>query len=105
MLPETLLPDIPAIFAYKKEGKSHLCEILGHAIPHTAANQEPFPPDSDASQPAAIYGRSARIRAPSCPQMPQNIGNGQIVNAQNPEQGIGISPATYTTILSVRRIV
>lgn len=33
------------------------------------------------------------------------IGDGQIVNAQNPEQGIGISPATYTTILSVRRIV
>ena len=33
------------------------------------------------------------------------IGNGQIVNAQNPEQRIGISPATYTTILSVRRIV
>lgn len=33
------------------------------------------------------------------------IGNGQIVNAQNPEQGIGVSPATYTTILSVRRIV
>ena len=33
------------------------------------------------------------------------IGNGQIVNAHNPEQGIGISPATYTTILSVRRIV
>ena len=33
------------------------------------------------------------------------IGNGQIVNAQNPEQGIGISPATYTTLLSVRRIV
>lgn len=33
------------------------------------------------------------------------IGNGKIVNAQNPEQGIGISPATYTTILSVRRIV
>ena len=33
------------------------------------------------------------------------IGNGQIVNAKNPEQGIGISPATYTTILSVRRIV
>ena len=33
------------------------------------------------------------------------IGNGQIINAQNPEQGIGISPATYTTILSVRRIV
>ena len=33
------------------------------------------------------------------------IGNGQVVNAQNPEQGIGISPATYTTILSVRRIV
>ena len=34
-----------------------------------------------------------------------NVGNGQIVNAQNPDQGIGISPATYTTILSVRRIV
>ena len=33
------------------------------------------------------------------------IGNGQIVNAQNPEQGIGISPATYTTILSGRRSV
>lgn len=33
------------------------------------------------------------------------IGNDQIVNAQNPEQGIGISPAAYTTILSVRRIV
>ena len=33
------------------------------------------------------------------------IGNGQIVNAMNPAQGIGISPAEYTTILSVRRIV
>ena len=33
------------------------------------------------------------------------IGNGQIVNAQNPEQGIGISPATYTTILSVKNRV
>lgn len=33
------------------------------------------------------------------------VGNGQIVNAQNPDQGIGISPATYTTILSVIRIV
>ena len=33
------------------------------------------------------------------------VGNGQIVNEQNPDQGIGISPATYTTILSVRRIV
>lgn len=32
------------------------------------------------------------------------IGGGQIVNAQNPAQGIGISPATYTTILSVRRV-
>lgn len=29
------------------------------------------------------------------------IGNGQIVNAQNPEQGIGISPATYTDRKSV----
>ena len=33
------------------------------------------------------------------------IGNGQIVNAMNPAQGIGISPATYTTILSVRRVL
>lgn len=32
------------------------------------------------------------------------IGDGQIVNAQNPAQGIGISPAGYTTILSVRRV-
>ncbi|MCI8639535.1 MAG: C40 family peptidase [Coprococcus sp.] len=32
------------------------------------------------------------------------IGGGQIVNAQNPAQGIGISPAGYTTILSVRRV-
>ena len=33
------------------------------------------------------------------------IGDGQIVNAQSPSQGIGISPATYTTILSVRRVL
>lgn len=33
------------------------------------------------------------------------IGNGQIVNAMNPAQGIGISPATYTTILAVRRVL
>ncbi len=33
------------------------------------------------------------------------IGDGQIVNAMNPAQGIGISPAAYTTILSVRRVV
>ena len=33
------------------------------------------------------------------------IGDGQIVNAMNPAQGIGISPATYTTILSVRRVI
>lgn len=33
------------------------------------------------------------------------IGDGQIVNAQSPSQGIGISPATYTNILSVRRVL
>lgn len=33
------------------------------------------------------------------------IGNGQIVNAQSPSQGIGISPATYTSILAVRRVL
>jgi len=33
------------------------------------------------------------------------IGDGQIVNAMNPSQGIGISPATYTTILAVRRVL
>lgn len=33
------------------------------------------------------------------------IGNGQIVNAMNPAQGIGISPATYTNILAVRRVL
>lgn len=33
------------------------------------------------------------------------IGDGQIVNAMNPAQGIGISPATYTTILTVRRVL
>jgi len=33
------------------------------------------------------------------------IGDGQIVNAQNPSQGIGISPATYTNILAVRRVL
>lgn len=32
------------------------------------------------------------------------VGNGQIVNAQDPAHGIGISPATYTSILTVRRI-
>lgn len=32
-------------------------------------------------------------------------GNGEIVNARNPAQGIGMSPATYTTILSVRRVL
>lgn len=33
------------------------------------------------------------------------VGNGQIVNAQSPQYGIGISPATYTTIVAVRRIL
>lgn len=33
------------------------------------------------------------------------IGDGQIVNAQSPSQGIGISPATYTNILAVRRVL
>lgn len=32
-------------------------------------------------------------------------GDGQIVNAMNPAQGIGISPATYTNIITVRRIL
>lgn len=32
------------------------------------------------------------------------IGNGQIVNAQDPAHGIGISPVAYTSILTVRRI-
>ena len=31
-------------------------------------------------------------------------GNGKIVNAQDPAHGIGISPATYTSIVTVRRI-
>lgn len=33
------------------------------------------------------------------------IGDGQIVNAMNPADGIGISPAAYTTILAVRRVL
>lgn len=33
------------------------------------------------------------------------IGDGQIVNAQSPSQGIGISPAAYTNILAVRRVL
>lgn len=33
------------------------------------------------------------------------IGNGQIVNAMSPSQGIGISSATYASILSVRRVL
>lgn len=33
------------------------------------------------------------------------VGDGQIVNAQSPSQGIGISPATYTNILAVRRVL
>lgn len=32
------------------------------------------------------------------------VGDGQIVNAQDPAHGIGISSATYTSILTVRRI-
>lgn len=32
------------------------------------------------------------------------IGNDQIVNAMNEDQGIGISSATYTNIVAVRRI-
>lgn len=31
-------------------------------------------------------------------------GNGQIINAQDPAHGIGLSSATYTSILTVRRI-
>ena len=31
-------------------------------------------------------------------------GNGQIVNAQDPAHGIGLSPATYTSIVTVRRM-
>ena len=33
------------------------------------------------------------------------MGGGQIVNARNPEKGIGITPATYKTILTVRRVL
>ena len=33
------------------------------------------------------------------------IGEGQIVNAMSPAQGIGISSATYTRILAVRRVL
>lgn len=33
------------------------------------------------------------------------IGNGEIVNARNPEKGIGITPATYKNILAVRRVL
>lgn len=33
------------------------------------------------------------------------IGNDEIVNAMSPSQGIGISSATYTNILSVRRVL
>lgn len=33
------------------------------------------------------------------------IGNGEIVNARNPEKGIGITPATYKNILAVRRVI
>lgn len=33
------------------------------------------------------------------------MGDGQIVNAMNPADGIGISPAAYTTILAVRRVM
>ncbi|MEG7531393.1 MAG: C40 family peptidase, partial [Hungatella sp.] len=33
------------------------------------------------------------------------IGNGQIVHASSPSTGIKVGPATYRTILSVRRIL
>lgn len=33
------------------------------------------------------------------------MGDGNIVNAMNPSQGIGISPATYTNIVAVRRVL
>lgn len=33
------------------------------------------------------------------------MGNGQIVNAMNESDGIGICPATYTTIIAVRRVL
>lgn len=33
------------------------------------------------------------------------MGNGQIVNAINSAQGIGILPATYTSIVTVRRVI
>ena len=33
------------------------------------------------------------------------MGNGQIVNAINSAQGIGILPATYTSIVTVRRLI
>ena len=33
------------------------------------------------------------------------IGDGQIVNAMNPDQGSGISPGTYTNIITVRRVL
>jgi cell wall-associated NlpC family hydrolase len=33
------------------------------------------------------------------------MGNGQIVNAINSSQGIGILPATYTSIVTVRRLI
>ena len=33
------------------------------------------------------------------------MGNGQIVNAINSARGIGILPATYTNIITIRRLI
>ena len=33
------------------------------------------------------------------------VGEGQIVNAMSPSEGIGISSATYTNIITVRRVL
>ena len=33
------------------------------------------------------------------------MGNGQIVNAINSAKGIGILPATYANIITIRRII
>jgi len=72
---------------------------FGYSIPRTSYEQRSCGTgvDYSSAQPGDLICYDGHIGI--------YIGNGQIVNAQNPEQGIGISPATYTTILSVRRIV